>query len=138
MPPLFFTILPRKLELKFKPLLFLPGIALFLVTTILLVIPGNKFPKTDIISVDKIIHSGLFFVLTLLFCWPFKYSDHSTVQKRSWFLSITLYAIAYGILMEFVQKYFVINRSYDVMDMAFDAVGSLIGYSFSLRFFAKK
>lgn len=40
--------------------------------------------------------------------------------------------------MEFVQKYFTVNRAYDEVDMVFDAIGSLVAYGFSLKFFAKK
>jgi hypothetical protein len=81
----------KRVELRFRPLLFLPGITLFLVTTYLLVIPGTQLPKSNIISADKMVHVGLFFALTLLFTWPFKYSYYSVAQKKSWFFSIMLY-----------------------------------------------
>jgi hypothetical protein len=40
--------------------------------------------------------------------------------------------------MEFVQKHFVTNRSFDIGDIAADAIGSIIGLFFSLGRYIKK
>ena len=54
------------------------------------------------------------------------------------FIVIALLALAYGIGMEFVQKYFVLNRSFDVGDILADAGGCAVGWFFSYRSFIKK
>ena len=41
----------------------------------------------------------------------------------------------YGIAMEFVQKYFIPLRSFDLMDILADGVGCIAGYFFSMKKF---
>ena len=43
--------------------------------------------------------------------------------------------IVYGIAMEIVQKYFIPFRSFDVGDIIADAIGSVVGYLFSIKKF---
>jgi len=47
-------------------------------------------------------------------------------------------AFLYGIGMEFVQRYLVVNRSFDVGDIIADGVGALAGFLFSSRTYIKK
>lgn len=54
------------------------------------------------------------------------------------FLIAAILSLAYGIGMEFVQKYFIPNRSFDVGDIAADAVGCTIGFLYSWRRYIKK
>lgn len=51
---------------------------------------------------------------------------------------IALIWILYGIGMEFVQKHFVPNRSFDAGDILADAIGSLAGFYYSKRTYLKK
>ena len=80
----------------------------------------------------------MFFLLTYLFSRPFKSSPLSSAKKRSWFFSIALYSLVYGIAMEFVQKYLIPNRSYDVWDIVVDGIGCLAGYFYSVMFLLKE
>jgi VanZ family protein len=109
---------------------FLPAIAWFLLSTVLLWIPGDELPQAkffDIPYFDKYVHIALFAGVVFFFCLPFNRSSIPAVKVANWFISISLYALAYGIVMEFVQKYFVPNRSFDLVDIAFDAVGAAAG-----------
>ncbi|MGZ3882042.1 MAG: VanZ family protein, partial [Flavisolibacter sp.] len=36
-------------------------------------------------------------------------------------------ALVYGLSVEFIQKYWVVNRSFDLVDVLFDMVGASIG-----------
>ena len=109
---------------------FVPAVLWFIVTIILLTLPGNDLPHSPLFNLpyfDKCAHVVMFFLLTTLFCFPF-----STIKaKQSYitrvFLKITLCVISYGIIMEFVQKIFTSTRSFDVIDILFDSVGSLSG-----------
>ena len=47
-------------------------------------------------------------------------------------------AVLYGIIMEFVQKYFVPGRSCDVKDMLADAAGCGVGLVYSISRYIKK
>jgi len=40
--------------------------------------------------------------------------------------------------MEFVQKYFIPNRSFDLGDIAADSIGCFIGFIYSSRKYIKK
>src|SRR5438105_4509008 len=98
---------------------FFPGFTWFFFFPDLFTLPGNDLPHNDLFNIpffDKYVHLTMFFMLTALFCYPFSYfdADHSFI--KSWFNKIAVYVILYGILMEFVQKYFVYGRSFDVVD----------------------
>lgn len=120
---------------------FYLAIAAFIVSFVLLVLPGNQLPKAkffDIEGLDKLIHTAMFFLLTWLFCRPFKYSTIDVAKKGKWFFEIAVMAILFGVLMEFVQKYFVPFRSFELADIAVDTLGSLIGYFVSRRMFIRR
>ena len=115
-----------------KTSFFLP-ILFFIITFILLVLPGNKFPTSKFFAIeglDKFVHTLLFFILTWLFCRPFIAAKLPLAQKRKWFLSIAILAIIYGVIMEFVQLYFVPYRSFELADIFVDTLGSLAAYFF--------
>ena len=115
-----------------KTSFFLP-ILFFIITFILLVLPGNKFPTSKFFAIeglDKFVHIFLFFILTWLFCRPSIAAKLPSAQKRKWFLSIAFLAIIYGVIMEFVQLYFVPYRSFELADIFVDTLGSLAAYVF--------
>jgi len=72
----------------------------------------------------------MFGLLTILWCYPF---FKTTMASRIFFLRITLIIISYGILMEFVQKFFASERSFDITDMIADAVGAIIAFFWVAR-----
>lgn len=116
------------------------GVAIgsFLLTTFLLCLPGSAFPKQnwfDKIWLDKWVHVGLFSIMVWLWCKAFATLGY---KRPNHFLQIAFYFLLYGIVMEFIQKYFIPNRSFDLGDVAADAVGSGIGLLFSMRRYIKK
>ncbi len=117
----------------YKKFPFLPAIVFFIITVVLLTIPGDQFPKShffDIVYFDKWVHISMFGILCFLFSFPIKELQLSKSQKRNWFLVITLLGIVYGTLMEFVQKYWIPFRSFDLLDIAADSVGCLMSLIF--------
>ncbi len=118
-----------------------PAIGWFLLTTFLLVLPGSAFPKETWLSkiqFDKIVHIGIFAVMVWLFCRAYYQKNSAERNLKTSFIYIAIIATVYGLVMEFVQKYFVPNRSFDIYDVAADAAGALIGYFFSVRMYLKK
>lgn len=112
---------------------FTLAILWFLMVTVLLTLPGKDIPKIsflEAINFDKVVHIGLFCGLVFLFYWPVSKTDLSSSTKKSILLKIALAALAYGIIMEFVQKYFIPNRSCDVSDMIADGIGGFLPYLF--------
>jgi VanZ family protein len=118
---------------------FIPGIAWFIVIYILVTLPGKDIPKSsflDEISFDKLVHMGLFSVLTVLFCWPFYKTDITVEKKIKYFITVALLASAWGYTTELIQKFWVsIGRTYDLFDWAADSLGALAGYIFSRKKF---
>ena len=101
------------------------------VTQVLLSLPGSIFPGHGLFSIpflDKIAHLGLFG--GLVFTWGL----YLYFRKRPPALSLTtigliiILAFAYGIAVEFFQKKFIPNRSFDSGDIVADLAGSLFGY----------
>lgn len=115
-------------KISFKK--FLPGIAWFFVVGILTLMPGSDMPKVGWLSriwhFDKIVHAGLFGGLTFLFCMPYFKFIGSNRQKINFFIRVSLAVIVWGITVEFIQKYFVPGRSFDLEDWAADTAGVLI------------
>lgn len=116
--------------LKSKPL----AISWFIVMNVLFVLPGSALPKAgwfNDIQLDKWVHVGLFAVLVFLWCSAF-----TPLFKKIWLVLVV--AIAYGLLVEIVQKNWVPNRSFDLYDVLADAAGSVLGLVVWLRVNRKK
>lgn len=115
---------------------YLPAVVFFLITVVLLTYPGSRFPKSHLFDIpffDKWVHVGLFGILCFLFSIPLVYSPIPFLKKKQWFLFILLMGILYGVAMEFVQKYWAINRSFDEWDMVADSVGSFLAILVSFQ-----
>jgi VanZ family protein len=115
---------------------FLPGIAWFFMLSVLVFLPGNDVPKVkwlDIPNFDKLVHIGLFGGLTFLFCWPFFKTTLPIKKKINYFLFISFTAIFWGIAVEFIQKYYVPGRSFDLLDWAADSIGVVIAFFVSKK-----
>ncbi|MEO7923651.1 MAG: VanZ family protein [Chitinophagaceae bacterium] len=124
---------------KLKPS-FVPGILWLILSTVLLVIPGSSFPKDDWLGkiwFDKWVHIGMFAALVALWCWGVLRIQNNKGMLRKKFLLTAILALGYGIGMEFVQKYFVVNRSFDTGDIVADAGGCVLGLIFSLGRYIK-
>jgi len=106
---------------------FFPAICWFMLSFYLLTLPGSRFPKFgwfEKIYADKLVHICMFAILVLLFLVPFKQQR----QKVSFLTAIIFatLALGYGIAMEFVQKNFIPNRSFELSDIVADGIGSFL------------
>ncbi len=118
-----------------------PAILWLFITIILLTLPGSALPKEDWldkIGIDKCVHIILFTIMVVLWCRVPAKMNLPTGKLKISFLWIAISALAYGIGMEFVQKYFVPGRSCDVGDMLADAAGCTAGFFLCTRRFIKK
>lgn len=120
---------------------FVPPVCWLIISTFLLTLPGDAFPKEnwlDKIWFDKWVHIGMFAIMTTLWCWAMLKIYSVGPGLRTIFIRIGLLCLIYGIGMEFVQKYCIKNRSFDVGDIVADAMGSALGVFFSIKRFIKK
>ena len=107
-----------------------PAIFGLVTATMLFCLPGEEFPEAgwlEDIQLDKIVHVGLFFTLVILWCLP---SGARTSRERTnrVYIYITLAFLVYGIAIEFIQRYFVPHRSFDIFDIVADTVGCVAGF----------
>lgn len=119
---------------------YLPTLTWLILITVLLTLPGSAFPKAnwlDKIWLDKWIHVGLFALLQFNLTWStYRFSNNKPrVNTLIW---LAIGCVAYGIAMEFVQKYWVPNRSFDGGDIIADTTGTVIGAVYGWRRFIKK
>jgi VanZ family protein len=127
--------------LKRPFLLFFPAIGWIILSTVLLTLPGSVFPKEnwlDLIWFDKWVHIGMFAIMAFLWCWGIYKKGTNRKNRLLSFILSGIICLAYGIVMEFVQKNYIPNRSFDVGDIIADGVGSLAGIIFSARVYIKK
>jgi VanZ family protein len=89
-----------------------------IIILILCSIPGKEMPKINLFdNVDKIVHAAMFFIFMLL--W---------LKVIGWkkIVPLLLIAIAYGIGLEFYQKYCIAGRSMDPWDAIADTFGAFL------------
>lgn len=121
------------LKLVFR---FIPGIIWLGITFWLFTLPGSKIPDIDLfhkLQVDKLVHIFLFVVLCFSFMFPFKYTGLSVKNKTVFFVALTLLFIGYGIAIEFIQRDYVENRSFDIGDIIADTIGCMSALFVALK-----
>lgn len=110
---------------------FIPAVAWFIVVLVLICLPGNDIPSNnlfDLIYFDKWVHTGIFGLLALLFMLPVARSANSAKQKLQYFIVIAIATSLWGLATEFIQKYLVFGRSFDLFDWAADSLGALFSF----------
>ena len=82
----------------------------------------------NIPQLDKYAHIILFG--SFVFLWSFYYASKQEKNHNSnkQFIRILIIACLYGIAMEYVQKYFIPNRDFDIYDIMADIIGAGCGY----------
>ena len=124
---------------------FIPGIAWFFVVLILICLPADDIPDPPgwfewmkLIRIDKLVHSGIFALLSFLFIWPIAKSGITAKEKWNYILRISLAVCIWGLTTELIQKFFIPTRQFDLVDWAADSIGALIALLFSRKFFSKQ
>ncbi len=112
---------------------FIPAIAWFFLTLFLLCLPGSDIPPVETwlndIYFDKWVHIGLFSVLTFLFIYPLTRLPLTIVLKKNTAIKIAIAACVWALTTEFIQKYFIPDRSFDMFDWAADSFGIATAYT---------
>lgn len=88
--------------------------------------PGEQLPKSpDIIGFDKLVHFGMFMVLTLL--WLSVYpQDRGGISLAKIVTNYLVFGIVFAIFVEYMQHY-IPGRSFDYGDMAANLTGGTVG-----------
>jgi VanZ family protein len=120
----------------------IPAIGWFIISVILLTLPGTAFPQEDWLDkiwFDKWVHIGMFSIMVALWCigWRYLKKNVPAGKFKPIFIRIGMICLGYGIAMEFVQHYFIPYRSFDVGDIIADVVGCAAGAVYSIRRYIK-
>jgi len=124
------AMLRRILSNKFFP------VSWTIFTILLLCLPGSLVPGTGIFGwkhLDKVVHLILFGSNVLLWGWYYDSTDRSVRQLKIIFIGTTIIMSALGIIMEYVQLYFIPNRSFDTGDIVADIAGAILAGLWLLR-----
>ncbi len=114
------TLIRRILTYRFFPVCWT------LLLVILLCIPGSRCQALSLFGwkhLDKFVHIFLFGMNVLFWGWHYGAVSRESNELRKIFLFTTMATIALGIALEFVQLYFIPNRSFDGYDIIADAIG---------------
>jgi hypothetical protein len=119
---------PARLNKLFK--FSLPPLLWMCLILLLIGLPGYKFPKNELLSTDKFIHFGLFFVLSMLWMQAFRKQNALPMLR----FEAGFYSLLIGILFsgttEMLQGLVFIQRSADLMDHLANSAGTLGGWLF--------
>ncbi len=117
---------------------FGPAIACFIIVFILVVLPEDELSAKNrwlnISYLDKWVHALMFAVMTFLFLLPIAESNLFKKVKRHYFIRIGIAACIWGLTTEFIQKFFVPTRSFDLLDWAADSAGILLAIFYCRKF----
>lgn len=93
---------------------------------ILCAIPGEDIPnpRLNIPQLDKVVHFGMFFIMSALLSLTLEQHTRFTL-KKIYFISIAT-AFTYGGLIEILQHYF-FSRGGDIWDWLADISGAVVG-----------
>jgi VanZ family protein len=111
------------------------AISWLLIISVLFFLPGSALPKEhwlDRIYFDKLVHIGFFGLLIFLWRSSFNW-DYGSYHWK-----LLLLALLYGFFVEFIQLWFVPNRSFDLYDVASDITGAIFGLLVWQRVYIKK
>ncbi|WP_157760656.1 VanZ family protein [Chitinophaga caeni] len=121
---------------------FIPAILWIILILVLCTLPGKDLPQVsflDKIHFDKIVHFGLFAGIVVLICYGL-YKSRQALSNLA-IISVVILAGLYGLAIEFIQKYLVTSRSFDMYDVLFDTLGAIAGalvFKYWMNYQAKK
>jgi VanZ family protein len=76
--------------------------------------------------------------MVIFWGWPLVRRLKAGGNLKELFIKIACAGLIYGTGMEFIQKFFIRGRSFDVGDIVADAAGCLLGALFGLGRYIKK
>jgi VanZ family protein len=109
----------------------LAAVAWTLIIQILLCLPGSALPSEGIFKLphlDKLVHISLFGGCTGLWCYYFYLKGTPAAKLKTIFFIIYLLVSCNGIVLEFIQRDYIPNRSFEQADIIADIIAASIAY----------
>ena len=83
--------------------------------------------QIDAPSLDKLVHTAIYFFFCLIWYIPFK-----DIFINKTLIYLFIFSILFGVFIEFLQEKVVHYRTAELLDIWFNALGTIIGCSFLL------
>ncbi|AXY77164.1 hypothetical protein D3H65_25685 [Paraflavitalea soli] len=100
-----------------------------IITIVLLCLPGSSIPGDGIVfnipNFDKIVHVILFGGIVLLWGAHYVFRPEKLQGWQKLIILLAILSTALGIVLEYVQFYFIPQRSFDKYDIVADASGAI-------------
>ena len=99
---------------------------------VLLCLPGSALPSEKIFipNIDKYVHTILFGGFVALWGLYANKKEYTIRKRATLFFFIYLAACFNGILLEYIQRDYIPNRSFDQGDIIVDVLSASISYGF--------
>lgn len=91
--------------------------------------PTRDLPKTQFPAADKLVHVLVYFFLAILWA-GYAYIKEGYRFKKKTVRVLLLSILLYGIIIEIFQGLFTISRSADILDVAANLLGAILGILF--------
>jgi VanZ family protein len=113
----------------------IPALIWLVIVTWLSVIPNLQLPPMEFVASDKVGHTAAYFLLCFLCLWGLSRRNPGRSPDKKQALYVMLFCAGYGVLMEFVQYFFIPGRYCEFYDMVANALGAVLGWlAFRLLF----
>jgi VanZ family protein len=102
-----------------------------LIMETLFCLPGSSLPdpeKLNVPDLDKLVHIILFGGFVSLWSYYYYRRIKSPNTLKIIFFWVYVFAAFNGVLIEFLQKYFIPGRSFDTVDIIADMTGASLAY----------
>jgi VanZ family protein len=97
-------------------------------TIFLLCLPGSAIPSEGVFAtegIDKVVHFILFGGIVLLWGFNLYFRRFEKSKWRNIIVLLTFISVGLGIGLEFLQLYYIPNRSFDGNDIIADSAGAI-------------
>ena len=109
--------------LRRETLKYLPAVLVTVGIAILSLMESSYVPRT-LSAQDKLLHGAMYMLLAVCWMAPVAKSFPSRFMPYLWVWSGV---VAYGALMEILQRYCTLTRSGEMADLYADMIGALVG-----------
>lgn len=89
--------------------------------------PGNKIPQAPFFGFDKVVHIGMYFVLSMTVIFGLSFPQKNKKITLRLMLGVIIFGILFGGFMEICQHYIFINRSGNWYDFTANTIGAILG-----------
>lgn len=114
------------------------GIGWAIMILVLCGMPGDQFQNSSHTNADKVIHALLFAVLFFLLTVGFIKQRQFSYLRSKTIPKVLVFSMLYGLVIELLQGFVFVNRSVELYDIIFNAIGCFLGYGLFLAIYGRE